>query len=73
LLTLDPTMLLVGLVASGAGLVLFTYGRKQQRLPQLAGGVALIVYPYAVSTVVALVVVGLLIGGAVWVATRLGW
>ena len=73
MLTLDPNALLLGLAASGAGLVLFVYGRKQQRLPQLFGGVALMVYPYFVSTVVALVVVGVLIGAAVWMATRLGW
>ena len=38
----DPTLLMLSLVPSGIGFVLFMYGRKQQRWPHLAGGIALI-------------------------------
>jgi len=64
---------MVSLVTSGAGLVLFTYGRKQARMPQVIGGLLLMVYPYFVSTLAGILVVGALIGGGVWVALRMGW
>ena len=38
---IDPTWLFVTLIPSGAGLVLFVYGKKQRRGPQLAAGLAL--------------------------------
>ena len=69
----DPTWLFLSLVPSGVGFVLFVYGRKQLRWPQLAAGVALLLYPYFVDTVTALVAVGAAIGGALWLALRLGW
>ena len=55
------------------GLVLFMYGKKQQRWPQLAGGLLLMVYPYFATSVAALVSAGMCIGLAVWLAIRLGW
>jgi len=69
----DPTWLFISLVPSGVGFVLFVYGRKQLRWPQLAAGVALLLYPYFVDTVAALVGVGAVIGAALWLALRLGW
>src|SRR5216684_3268838 len=39
-MTFDPVWLFVSLIPSGIGLVLFVYGRKQQRWPQLAAGLA---------------------------------
>ncbi|MBI4888393.1 MAG: amino acid transport protein [Acidobacteria bacterium] len=63
----DPTLLLLSLVPSGVGFVLFMYGRKQQRWPQLVGGLVLMVYPYFVSSATALVAVGLAVGAAVYV------
>ena len=72
-LTIDPTWLFVSLIPSGVGFVLFVYGKKQQRWPLLAGGLVLMVYPYFTTSVGALVGVGVLLGGAVWYAVRLGW
>ena len=59
--TLDPTWLLISLIPSGAGFVLFVYGRKQNRWPYLVAGLLFIVYPYFTDTVVSLVGVGLLL------------
>ena len=72
-MNIDPTWLFVTLIPSGAGLVLFVYGRKQRRWPQLAAGLALMLYPYFVTSLVALVVWGALIGVGLWWAIRLGW
>jgi hypothetical protein len=70
---LDPTWLLLSMIPSGAGFVLFMYGKKQERMPQLVVGLLMMVYPYFVSTASAMTVVGLLLWGALWYALRLGW
>ncbi len=72
-MTLDPTLLFLSLITSGIGLVLFVYGKKQERWPQLAGGLALMIYPYFVSTLTATLVIGGAIVAAVWIAVRQGW
>jgi multisubunit Na+/H+ antiporter MnhC subunit len=72
-MTLDPTLLFLSLITSGIGLVLFVYGKKQERWPQLAGGLALMIYPYFVSTLTATLVIGAAIVAAVWMAVRQGW
>jgi hypothetical protein len=69
----DPTTLFLSIVLGGLGLALFVYGKKQQRLPQLVAGLALMVFPYFVSGALALVGVGALIGGALWAVLQLGW
>lgn len=70
---IDPTWLFLSLIPSGVGFVLFMYGKKQQRWPQLAGGLLLMVYPYFATSVGALVGVGAIICVAIWYALRLGW
>ena len=72
-MSLDPTLLFLSLLTSGAGFVLFVYGKKQDRFPQLLGGIALMVYPYFVSTVTWTVAIGAAIVAAVWLAVRQGW
>ena len=57
----------------GIGFVLFVYGKKQARPPQLVAGLALMAYPYFTPTVASLVGVGTLICAALWYAIRLGW
>jgi hypothetical protein len=42
---LDPTFLMLSLIPSGIGFVLFTYGRKSDRWPQLVAGLVFMVYP----------------------------
>jgi 4-hydroxybenzoate polyprenyltransferase len=72
-MSLDPTWLILSLIPSGIGFVLFVYGKKQERWPHLAAGVAMIVYPYFATSVVSLVGVGVAIGVALWYAVRAGW
>lgn len=72
-MTMDPTWLIVSLVPGGVGFVLFVYGRKQQRLPHLAAGVLLMVYPYFATSLVPLVATGSAIGFLLWYVIRLGW
>ena len=71
--SLDPAWLFLSLIPSGIGFVLFVYGRKQDRWPHLAAGLALMVYPMLAPDVVSLVAIGAAIGLALWYAIRLGW
>jgi hypothetical protein len=69
----DPVLLMLSLVPSGIGFVLFIYGKKQERWIHMAAGVALMVYPYFVSTVIQMLLGAGLIGGAFWWALQSGW
>ena len=69
----DPNLLLLSLLPSGIGFVLFTYGRKQLRWPHLAAGVALMLYPYFATTMLSLTAIGGAIGFMLWYVVHLGW
>jgi hypothetical protein len=68
----DPTLLMLSLVPSGVGWVLFTYGRKEQRWPQLCCGIALMVYPYFAGSMATLVGGGVLVSAALYVMLAVG-
>ena len=70
---LSPGWLFLSLFPSGLGFVLFVYGKKQQRWPQLIAGLLFMVYPYFATSVTMLVAIGALLGGGLWFALRLGW
>lgn len=65
--------LFASLIPSGIGFVLFVYGKKQQRIPLLAGGIALMVYPIFTPTITSMLIVGALISAATWWVVRAGW
>jgi hypothetical protein len=69
----DPTVLIVSMIPSAIGFVLFTYGRKMHRTPQLIGGIALMVYPYFTPTLTTMISVGLLICAIVWFVVQMDW
>jgi len=72
-MSLDPTWLFVSLIPCGVGFVLFVYGKKQDRWPQMAAGLLLMAYPYFATSLVSLVATGAVIGLILWYAIRLGW
>jgi hypothetical protein len=55
---MNASILLWGLLFSSIGLGYFLYGRKQRAIVPLVCGVALVIYPYFVPNVVALVAIG---------------
>jgi len=71
--SLDLNVLLFSIFTSGVGGVLFVYGRKQERPPQLVAGIILIVYPYFVSSLAMSVAIFAVIVAAMWIAIRQGW
>ncbi len=72
-MSLDPTWLFLSLIPSGAGFVLFVYGKKQQRWVLMVSGIVFTVYPYFTDSITALVGVGVALSVATWVAVRGGW
>ena len=72
-MNVDAAVLIVSLFLGGIGFVLFVYGKKQGRPPQLVAGLALMVYPHFTPTLASLVGVGALICAAFWYALQLGW
>jgi hypothetical protein len=72
-MSLDGNSILASLLVSGVGFVLFTYGRKQTRYPQVFAGLVLIVFPYFVSEVLPMFAIALVILAGVWGAVRAGF
>ena len=64
--------LMASMVVSTAGMGIFLYGKKQTRLPQLAGGLAMMLAPYLVGGVAGIFAVGAALGLGVWLAVRAG-
>jgi hypothetical protein len=69
----NPTWIFLSLIPGGIGFVLFVYGKKQQRLPHLLAGIAMMVYPYFTSTITAMAAVGVAICAALWYIVRIGY
>ena len=69
----DATWLMLSLIPSGIGFVLFVYGKKQGEWPLLVGGLLLMIYPYFTETVPALIGVGVMLAATIYFAVRSGW
>lgn len=69
----DLTPLFVGFAVSAVGFVLFFYGRRMKRLPQMATGVVLMVYPYFVPGVLAMLAIAAVLVFAMWLAIQRGF
>jgi hypothetical protein len=65
--------LIASLAISSAGFVLFSYGRKLVRPPQLVAGLAMLIYPYFIPSLIPMLVVAVVLVAALWLAVRLGW
>jgi len=70
---LDANSLIAGLVVSAIGFVLFSYGRKMRRPPQVIAGLVLLVYPYFVSNVLLMFGVAAALCALLWLAVRNGY
>jgi len=58
---MNSTALLWGLLFSVIGFGFFLYGRKQRAVVPLVCGVALMVYPYFIPNVIALIAIGIML------------
>ncbi|MGB8329088.1 MAG: hypothetical protein WCE62_03100 [Polyangiales bacterium] len=69
---LEPAYLIVSLVGSSIGFVLFMYGKKQHRPVQLGVGLLLMLLPFFVQDGLWLGVSSALLCALVWVAVKAG-
>jgi predicted membrane protein len=58
---MNPAILLWGLLFSSIGLGFFLYGKKQRAVVPLVCGLVLMIYPYFIPNVFALVVIGIVL------------
>ncbi len=72
-MSFDPGILFFSLITSGVGFVLFIYGKKQGRTPQLLGGIVMMVYPYVVPDLLWNVILFVVICVATWFAVKQGY
>ena len=72
-MSFDESSLFLSLIVGGVGFVLLAYGKKQQRLPHIFAGLALMVYPYFVNGWLMMAGVGVAICVALWWAIRVGY
>ena len=71
LAAVDPTWFLLSSLFSLIGFAIFTYGRRQRTATHTLIGVALMAYPYFVSSAYALVGIGVLLLAAMVFGNRL--
>jgi hypothetical protein len=71
-MSLDPGSLIASLLVSSVGFVLFEYGRRMRRVPQLGVGIVLLVYPYFVQSVWVMLGVGVALLVGLWVCLLRG-
>lgn len=68
----DVPSLVASFVIGTVGMGLFLYGKKQQRLPQLAVGLTFMIYPYFVPSAALMVVIAVGLIGLLWLAVQRG-
>jgi hypothetical protein len=69
----DANTLIAGLVVSGVGFVLFSYGKKMGRVPHMVTGIVLIIYPYFVPGLLLNFGIAALLCALLYLATRAGY
>jgi 4-hydroxybenzoate polyprenyltransferase len=72
-MSFDATTLFLGLITGGIGMVLFVYGKKQERWPHLVAGLLYMAYPYFVGSATGIIGVGIALGVGLWFAVRQGY
>lgn len=57
----DTSLLLWGMVFGVFGLAFLIYGKKQKAIVPLCSGIALLIFPYFISNIYALLLVGVIL------------
>lgn len=71
-MTLDAGSFFTSLLVSGVGFVLFEYGRRMRRAPQIGIGLVLMIFPYFVASVWAMLGIAAALLVALWLALARG-
>lgn len=68
----EPSSLIASLVVSSIGFVVFVYGKRLQRVPQIVVGLALMGFPYLVPNVPIMGAIAAVLLIGLWLAIRFG-
>ena len=71
-MSLNPEYIFASLLVGGVGFVLFSYGRKQRRIPHIGVGLTMLIYPYFVTNIPAMLGLVPLLLGTLWLLVRYG-
>jgi len=71
-MNLDAGSLITSLLVSGVGFVLFEYGRRMRRPPQISVGLVLLIFPYFVTNVFAMLGIAAVLLVLLWLALMRG-
>ena len=71
-MSFDGGSLVASFIVSGVGFVLFEYGRRMKRMPQLGVGLVMLIYPYFVSNIWVMLGVGLVLVVLLWLGLAQG-
>jgi hypothetical protein len=69
---LDSGSLIASLIVSSIGFVVFGYGKRQERLPQVVTGLLLMGFPYLVPNVPLMAGIAASLLALMWLALRFG-
>ena len=72
-MNIDPVWLFLSMIPTGIGFVLFVYGKKQDRGIYMLAGIVFSIYPYFTPSSLVMMVIGIGLGAALWLAVRAGW
>jgi hypothetical protein len=67
---MDPNYLMLSLLFSVIGMALVVFGRKSQRFPHIMAGIALMAFPYFITNLIALTLVGVILSIAPFVVPQ---
>jgi hypothetical protein len=71
-MNLEPGYILANMLVSGVGYVMFMYGKKQRRFPQMAIGIVMLIYPYFVTDVPMMLMLGAVLCGLTFALVKMG-
>lgn len=70
---IDVGSLVASFAVSSVGFVLFMYGKKMSRIPHLAIGLVLLIYPYFIPSVLPMLGIAAALVGLLWFAVKRGF
>jgi hypothetical protein len=69
---MDGGSLVASLVVSSIGFVVFGYGKRMSRLPQVIVGLVMMAFPYFVPDTLLMSIIGGVLLAGLWIALRFG-
>ncbi len=70
---IDAGSLLTSMLVSSIGFVLFVYGRRMGRPPHILFGIILLVFPYFVPSILAMLGIAFALCLLLWIAVQRGF